>query len=83
MSYQIQSVLLKRPYFSEQEAIQTIKNMGGKIRKIDITEHYYRFRQLEPHNLTKRGYSEVRTKEITPYISFIIYYRPEKLKAEP
>lgn len=77
MSYQIQSILFRRPYYTEQDATMTLKNMGGRLRKIDITPNFYRFRQLEPHNLTKRGYSEVRTKEITPNISFIIYYRPE------
>jgi hypothetical protein len=76
MSYQIQSVLFRRPYYSQEDAINTLKNMKGKLRKLDITPNFFRFRQLEPSNLKKRGYSEVRTKEITPNISFIIYYRP-------
>ena len=76
MSYQIQSVLFQRPYFTEEEAILTLRNMGGKLIKIDRTDNYFRFRQLEPSNLKKRGYSDVRTKEITPHIKFIIYHKP-------
>jgi len=75
MSYQIQSVLYERPYFNQEEAIHALKNMGGKLRKIDITPNYFRFRQLEPSNLKKRGYDQVRTKEIMPHVKFIIYYK--------
>jgi len=75
MSYQIQSVLFRRPFYTQDEAIIALKNMGGKLRKLDITENFYRFRQLEPKNLTKRGYDQVRTKPITPNIDFVIYYK--------
>lgn len=75
MSYQIQSVLFRRPYYTQDEAIIALKNMGGKLRKLDITPNFYRFRQIEPKNLTKRGYNQVRTKPITPNIDFVIYYK--------
>ena len=75
MSYQIQSVLFRRPYYTQDEAMIALKNMGGKLRKLDITENFYRFRQIEPKNLTKRGYNQVRTKPITPNIDFVIYYK--------
>jgi hypothetical protein len=75
MSYQIQSILFRRPFYTQDEAIIALKNMGGKLRKLDITTNFYRFRQLEPKNLTKRGYDQVRTKPITPNIDFVIYYK--------
>jgi hypothetical protein len=75
MSYQIQSVLFRRPFFTEEEAIASLKNLGGKLRKIDRTPNFYRFRQLEPENLKKRGYNQVRTKKVSPNVEFVIFYK--------
>jgi hypothetical protein len=76
MSYQIQSILLDRNFYSKDEAIIVMKNLKGKIRDLEITENYFRFRQLDPKNLRKRGYSDIRTRHISPHIQFIIYYKP-------
>jgi hypothetical protein len=75
MSYQIQSILFEKPYYTRDEAINSMINLKGKLRKIDETKDYYRFRQLEPANLKKRGYNQVRTKEVSKGMKFIIYYR--------
>jgi hypothetical protein len=75
MSYQIQSILFEKVYFTKEEAIRTLASLKGKLRKMDETEHYYRFRQLEPANLRKRGYNQVRTKEVMKGMKFIIYYK--------
>jgi hypothetical protein len=75
MSYQVQSIIFERPYYTKEDAIRTMKHLKGNIRKIDTTEHYHRFRQLDPINLRMRGYNAVRTKEISPHIKFIIYYK--------
>jgi len=44
----IQSILLDRDIFTLKQAENWIKEHGFKLKKLDITVHYYRFRQLEP-----------------------------------
>jgi hypothetical protein len=75
MSYKLQSVLFERPYFNQEEATSALKTLGGVLRTIDITDNYFRFRQINPTCLRKRGYDEVKTKEISPHIKFIIFHK--------
>ena len=44
----VQTVLLKRSKFTEQEAKKWIKEHGYHLTMPDVTAHYYRFRQFPP-----------------------------------
>lgn len=45
----LQSVLLDRDYFDMKSARKYIKDRGYQDYKVDITPHFYRFRQREPN----------------------------------
>lgn len=42
------------------------------LKKIDITDHFFRFRQLEPSYLKKIGYTNYRNKKLPNGIELII-----------
>lgn len=44
----VQSVLIPKNKFNIIEARSYIRSHGYKLKKIDITENYYRFRQVDP-----------------------------------
>jgi hypothetical protein len=48
MSYVVQSVLLNRDKFSKKEAFDWVREHGYKADKVDVTNEYYRFRQMNP-----------------------------------
>ena len=46
-----------------------------KIKKVDETDDWYRFRQINPEILKKRGYTKFRNKVIIPNeVEFIFAY---------
>ena len=69
----IQSVLVPKDMFTKPQAEQYIfKNF--KLKKIDETEHFYRFRQLEPKPLENNGY-QFKNKVLDNGVVLIIAYR--------
>ena len=44
----VQTVLLRRSKFTEQEAKKWIKEHGYHLTMPDVTAHYFRFRQHKP-----------------------------------
>ncbi len=61
--YKIQSVLIPKEYYSLDEAIDYIKE-HYKYKKVDVTTHYYRFRQYQPKYLKEKlGLTNIFTKE--------------------
>lgn len=69
----IQSVLVPKDVFTKSQAEQYIlKNF--KLKKIDISEHFYRFRQLEPKPLENKGYL-FKNKVLDNGIVLIIAYK--------
>jgi hypothetical protein len=62
----VQSVLISTQY-SIKDAKDWIINHGFKIKKIDITEHFYRFRQENPDK-----FKRFRIKKIAPGIEFVL-----------
>lgn len=76
-NYKIQSVLLNKQYFNNdiKKASKWIIDNNYKIKKrIDITDKYYRFRQIDPDYLLKLGYKNIITKKLNDNIKLIIYY---------
>ena len=51
MPHLIQSVQLRRDKFSKGEAFAWVRSHGYKANKVDITPHFYRFRQVDPERL--------------------------------
>lgn len=66
---EVQSVLIPKDKYSKKEANKWIKNNGYIIKKIDITNNYYRYRQMEPELLIKDSY---RTKTLNNGIILIL-----------
>ena len=44
----LQTVLIPRSFFSLTDARKWMKDNGYPVKKIDKTNNYYRFRQMEP-----------------------------------
>lgn len=49
--YVVQSVTLRREKFGKGEAFKWVRDHGYKADKVDVTPHYYRFRQVDPARL--------------------------------
>ena len=65
----VQTVLVPKHDFSLQEAIDWLEAHGFKHRKVDITEDFFRFRQMPP----MRG-GEYRSKTLPNGIEIVIHY---------
>lgn len=65
----IQSVLLKKSYFNNNvhKATKYLLKEGFKLKKLDITKNFYRYRQLDPNQFKK-----FRIKKVKPYLHFVI-----------
>jgi hypothetical protein len=77
-NYKIQSVLINNNIYTLDEATQWIKDNKFKIKQIDITDNYYRFRQLNPQYIERLGYNKYITKKLHPNnndIELIIAYK--------
>jgi hypothetical protein len=48
MPYVVQSVTLKRSRFTKGEAYTWVRDHGYKATKVDVTPHFFRFRQQDP-----------------------------------
>ena len=59
----VQSVLIPTNAFTLPQAIRWLIVHKYKVTKVDITDNYYRFRQLEP-NHKKKYYSLVLPNNI-------------------
>lgn len=65
----VQSVLIPKNKFTLEKAKKYIKDNNYKLKKIDITNNYYRFRQEDPEKFDEKKYF---TKEINDGIKLII-----------
>ena len=77
-NYKLHSVLIpkNKEFDNLDKAIEWIKDNDFKVKtKIDITDKYYRFRQLNPQYLIKIGYSEFRTKQLPNRVLLVIAYK--------
>ena len=72
--YKVQSVLFNKNAFTKEVAIDFIHRNGFKLKKIDETNKFYRFRQFTPAYLKKQGYNHVITKKMGG-VEFIIFYK--------
>jgi hypothetical protein len=75
--YKLQSVLFSRQGYNLEDAVRWLVKNGFDVKKIDATQHYWRFRQLDPSKLRREGYNNFRTKMIEPHIKFIFGYKED------
>jgi hypothetical protein len=73
--YKVQSIVFEKDKIGLQEAFDWVVNHGDKVKKIDETETQYRFRQLNPDYLKRKGYTEFRTKKLNDVVSLILVYK--------
>ncbi len=73
--YKVQSIVFEKDMIDFQEALDWVISHGDKVKKIDETDTQFRFRQLDPNYLKRRGYTEFRTKRLNDVVSLILAYR--------
>ncbi len=65
----VQSVLFSKNKWSGLEAIKWLKKHKFKVKKIDITDKFFRFRQFKPNKKKRK-----RTMKLNNGILFIIEF---------
>jgi len=53
---EVQSVLINKKYLTRKKAEEGIKKNKYKLKKIDITDNLYRFRQLDPKLFNQKSF---------------------------
>lgn len=71
----IQSVLVDKNKNKLIDAILYILKNDYKINKVDESDKYFRFRQVEPLLLDKRGFNKYKTIKGDEGIKLIIAYK--------
>ena len=77
MSYRIQSVLMPKRLYDAKSAKEWVIANGFKVKKVDETENFYRFRQLSPQYIERLGYTVYRTKKLKDGVELVIAYKEE------
>jgi hypothetical protein len=73
--YIVQSLIIDKNEFDLVDALLYVLKNGKKSDKVDETENYYRFRQVEPLLLDKKGYHNYKTVGIDDGIKYIVAYK--------
>lgn len=71
----IQSVLVDKNKYKLIDAILYILKNDYKINKVDESDKYFRFRQVEPLLLDKRGFDKYKTIKGDEGTKLIIAYK--------
>ena len=72
----IQSVLFNKKMWNVLDSVNWCLNHGHKVVKIDDGPNVYRFRQVLPLTLKRKGYTEYKTIRINYGIEFVMAYKP-------
>jgi len=75
--YKVQSVVFNKDQISLDDTFDWLVDNGYRIKKSDETETQYRFRQLEPSYLKRKGFTEYRTKQLNDVVSLVLVYQKE------
>lgn len=76
MSYVTQSVILRRDKMSRREADRWIHEHGYKLTAPDITQEFYRYRQVNPERLHGFRFRTIKLGDIGDLV--LAYSGPEK-----
>ena len=68
--YKLQSIIFNKNYNTLNDVVSFLYNNYYKFNNIDITNNYYRARQLNPKILKSQGYTNYRNKLIKPDKTF-------------
>ena len=60
----VQAVLFKKDDWDLQSSLKWLENDHFKLKKVDITNNWFRYRILEPIELKNRGYTSYANKLI-------------------
>lgn len=75
-TYEVQSVIFNKTKWDAKRARKWLKENKHKSSKIDITDDYIRFRQIEPDELEQKGFTEYRNKPLGESgIQLVIAYK--------
>ena len=76
-NYIVQSVIFKKDIFSVSKAKKWLKEHKYKVVKVDRTSGMLRFRQIEPMEVEKMGFTEYRTKSLGDSgVELVLVYKP-------
>lgn len=75
MSYIVQSVLLRRHKMTRREADRWIKEHGYTLTAPDVTQDFYRYRQVDPARLHSFRLRTIKLGDIGDLI--VAYSGPE------
>jgi hypothetical protein len=78
--YKVQSVIFQKSRWNPQSATAWLLSNGYKLKKIDETKKFYRFRQYTPSYLKQAGYYTVRTTALGNGVELVIFYGGSKIK---
>lgn len=73
--YKVQSVYFKKKDFSKEQALSWLLKHNYKFIKIHETDKYYKFRQFDPKELKKNGYTVYRYLSLKNGIILILVYQ--------
>jgi hypothetical protein len=77
--YKVQSVIFDKTKYTLKEAKKWLKENNYKMPKVDEKENTLRFRQEDPDEVEKMGFTEYRTKDLgNGDIKLIIVYKSNK-----
>ena len=72
----IKSILFNNQIWDVIDAANWCLSHGHKVAKINDTPGVFRFRQISPTTLRRKGYTEYRTIRINHGIEFVMAYKP-------
>jgi hypothetical protein len=72
--YKLQSVLIPKTLYKLDNAIKWIDNHCFKLKKIDETINFYRFRQIDPSYIGNLGYTNYKIKKLSNGIELVLAY---------
>ena len=75
--YIIQSVHFDINNWSIIDSVNWILNNDFKVKKIEESDNYYRYKQKSLKALKKRGYTEYKVKKLGHGIELIIAYKKD------
>jgi hypothetical protein len=76
MSYKIQSILIPTDIFNLKQAKKWLSEHNFKFKKVDQkSEHFMRFRQIDPEELKEEGYKIYFTYKLPNKVEYIVAYK--------
>jgi len=75
IKYKIQSVLFDKTKWTKKSSLQWLLKHNYKFIKCHETDHYYRYRQEDPEQLKKEGFTDYRNIKQSNDVVLVVAYR--------